>query len=293
MILWGDTPEGSSASLYLPELDAAKILSLADTLYGRHRLTLQDAHTIRCPAVGVTFVPIPVGTARNAGLLTVDLPPGIRKGEIYDIAVRQVTEAQVTPPQVIFRAAQRRQDAAQQQLAWRQVTGAFQITIVISSKEKLLYPEERLLAWLRWIFQTLPQTSRWYPVWLRYLEHIGGRVSGFGGDPGKILPSPTGTVPRPPHHPPPHQPPHEEERRLEFTGKVVGLRHDRFGDFEAFLLLTESGKELLFKSHEHAIERLARGAWAERTVITVLAERHHPHVPCAIVVRRAPEPFQH
>ncbi len=293
MILWGDTPEGSSASLYLPELDAAKIVGLADALYGRHQLTLQDAHTIRCPAAGVTFVPIPLGTARTAGLLTVELPPGIRKGEIYEIVVRQVTEAQLAPPPVIQRAPRPRRKEVAQQLAWRQVAGAFQITIVISTKEQLLYPEERLLAWLRWIFQTLPQTSRWYPVWQRYLELIGGRVSGFGGDPGKILPSSTGTVPHPTHHPQPHKAPFEEERRRQSTGKVVGLIHDRFGDFEGFLLLTERGEELPFRSHEHAIERLARGAWTERTVVTVFAEHHHPQAPCAIIVRRAPEPFQH
>ena len=72
MILWGDTPDASSASFYLPALSAAGIVRLADDLYGRHRLRVEDAHTIRCPAEGVTFLPIPSGTARTAGLLTVD-----------------------------------------------------------------------------------------------------------------------------------------------------------------------------------------------------------------------------
>jgi hypothetical protein len=125
-------------------------------------------------------------------------------------------------------------------------------------------------------------------VWQRYLEQISGRVSGFGGDPGTILPSPTGTVPG--HHLPPHK---EHDHRLGFTGKVAGLVHDRFGDFEGFCLLTEHGREERFRSHEHAIERLATRAWAERQVITVFALNQDPQVPVTIVVRRAPEPFQH
>jgi hypothetical protein len=72
-----------------------------------------------------------------------------------------------------------------------------------------------------------------------------------------------------------------------------GLVHDRFGDFERFLLLTEQGREESFRSREHAIERLVTRAWAERQVITVFALSQHPHVPVTIVVRRAPEPFQH
>ena len=295
MILWGDTPAGSAATLYLPTVSAVEVIRLAGQMYGRHRLTLQDAHTLRCPTSGATFVPIPVGTARNAGLLTVELPAGIRKGERYRVAVRQLTEVVFTPPPpppVLTRDASASRDEAAQQYRWRQASGAFQFNIVISTKEHLLYREERLLAWLRWIFKSLPHASRWHPVWLRYLALIEGRVSGFGGDPGKIPPSPTGTVPKPsgePGMPPPHPAPH----RLEFTGKVVGLIHDRFGDFEGFLLLTEQGREHRFESHEHAIERLARGAWTERAVITVFAEQHHPHIVAAIVVRRAPEPFQH
>ena len=125
-------------------------------------------------------------------------------------------------------------------MVWRRVEGAFLVTLVIKNREELLEPEERLLAWLRWIVQTLPQGSRWHPVWQRYLELIAGRVSGFGGDPGKIVPSSTGTVPH--HGKPPYAGPTEEHRR-EFTGKVIGLIHDRFGDFDGFLLLTEHGDE--------------------------------------------------
>jgi hypothetical protein len=288
MVLWGNTPAGSSASFYFPSLGAAQIVQLADELYGRHRLSVEDAHTIQCPAGGATFLPIPPVTARTSGLLTVDLPPGIKKGDSYTIGVRQLTRGFLEP--IIIertgRSLRPRAAKAPEVLEWRRASGAFQVSIVISTREQLLEPEERLLAWLRFLAGSLPTTSRWYLVWQRYLGQIAGRVSGFGGDPGKILPSPTGTVP---HH---HFPP-PKDHRLEFTGKVVGLVHDRFGDFEGFLLLTEDGKEESFQSREHAIDRLVTRAWAERQVITVHALSQHPHVPVTIVLRRAPEPFQH
>ena len=49
------------------------------------------------------------------------------------------------------------------------------------------------------------------------------------------------------------------------TGVLV---HDRFGDFEGFYLLTGHGQEERLHSREHAIERLASRAWAERQVST-------------------------
>jgi hypothetical protein len=296
MILWGNTPAGSAASLYLPAVNSADILNLAGQLYASHHLSADDAHTIRCPAAGVTFIPLPVGTAANAGLLTVELPPGIKKGEAYTIQVRQITEAELEPQPIITRGPKLGQ-RDKFTIDWRRTTGQFQFNLVISTREQLLYREERLLAWLKWISQSIPTSSRWRPVWDRYLVLIGGRVDGFGGDPNTIEPSPTGTVPHlkppKPHHHPPHEPPCPKEERISHTGKVVGVIHDRFGDFEGFALLDECGMEHCYHAREHATERLVRAAWAERAVITVFSPRHCPKEPAAIVIRRAPEPFQH
>src|SRR5205085_11580038 len=97
MVLWGNTPSGSSASFYLPTLSAAEIVQLADELYGRHRLHAEDAHTVGCPAEGATFLPLPPLTARTAGLLTVGLPEGVKEDDHYTIDVRQVSQATIAP----------------------------------------------------------------------------------------------------------------------------------------------------------------------------------------------------
>jgi hypothetical protein len=290
MILWGNTPTGSTAQLFLPAVNAADILNLANSMYPSHQITVLDQHTIQCPADGSTFIPIPAGTARNAGLLTVDLPTGITKGDVYEILVRQLTDDTYTPPPPIKRQANLPPGA----YSWRIVLGAFKFAIVIKTKEQILYPEERLLAWLRWIQLTIPPNNRWYPVFQRYIDQVAGRVQGSGGDPNSILPSATGDVP---HHPipkPPHHKPCDHDKnRLEFTGKVIGLCHDRFGDFEGFLLLTECGEERTFRAREHQVAKMIAKAWEERAVISVFVERSDPYWPATILVRRAPEPFQH
>ena len=163
-----------------------------------HQVTQVDAHTISCPVGGATIIPIPQGTARNAGLLSVELPPGVRRGERFDIVVRQVTVAQATSrpsPPPIGIAAEASVERPPMTFAWKKAIGAFQIAIVISTKEKLLLSEERLLSWLLWIQKSIHVNNRWYPVLKRYIALIEGRVRGFGGDPGKILPSPIGDVP--------------------------------------------------------------------------------------------------
>ena len=292
MVLWGNAPNGSQAQFYLPALDAKEIVSLAGAIHGSTRLKVVDPHTLQVPVGGVTFIPIPRGTARNAGLLTVDLPDGIKHGDIYEISVRQITEDTAHTGGIILlekqsttHAKARAQKFAQnpdRSFSWLRQLGAFQVTIPISTKQHLLFREERLYAWLLYIFNSIPQKNRWHPVVKRYLDQIAGRVHGFGGDPGSIEPSPTGDVPR-------KQPTHE---RHHLTGKIVGVIYDRFGDFEGFHLLTEDGHEHSFHAQEHAIEAIVRQAWLERMVVTVYIELKHSKTPVSIVLVRAPKPYR-
>jgi hypothetical protein len=286
LIFWGSTPAGSTASFYLPAVHAADVIALANQMYPAHRLTLLDANTIGCPVGDATLIPIPKGVGAYAGLLAVELPPGIRRGDSYDIVVRQITKATATPytPPTIQIATAAAAGVAEP-FSWRKTSGTFQVTITISTKEELLYPEERLLAWLKWKVSVYPKTLRFYPVLQRYLGLIIGRVGGFGGKPGQIPPSQSGNVPG--HFPPPHRPPHPGlEPVIEFTGKVVSLIYDRFGDFAGFRLLTEHGHEHEFRGREEAVEALVKSAWIERSVISVHVEGHRREWPTSIVLRR-------
>jgi hypothetical protein len=197
MIDWGNTPVGSVARIYLPTVSVDEILEFAAKQYSAAKLTRIDDHTVECEVHRITYIPIPPGPSLNhTGLLTIDLPPGVRKGQMFHIIVRQITHAgRAIPvpqePQIDVRSSVSSL-AATQNFNWRQVLGTFQISIPVQSKEVMLEPEERLLSVLRWILQSIPLHDRWYLVFSQYVEEIADRVRGLGGDPDQIQPSPNG-----------------------------------------------------------------------------------------------------
>ena len=293
MIDWGNTPAGSVARIYLPAVSADDILELAAKQYSRTNFRRADENTIECDVAGITYMPIPPAPdLEHAGILTVDLPAGVRAGDSYAIVVRQLTRGPRVPPitegPVIDVAAADALTAAadlanvvDKRPESRRVLGTFQISIPVQAMASLLEPEERLLAVLRWILQSIPDRDRWQKAFQRYVDEIANRVRGLGGDPTQIQPSPTGEL----------LPTPRAVEQLSWSGKITELRYDRFGDFQGFILDTEQG-DRLFSSREHQIEDLAERAWTQRISITVLAARHEPQRPLSIIFRHAPRPFQ-
>jgi hypothetical protein len=290
MIAWGDIPQGSLASIFLPAVTSADIIALANSMYGAHRLSATDAHTVQFPSGDVTLIPVPKGQGPYAGLLSVTLPSTVRRGNSYTVAVRQLTEvsAALPPPpppiQIAVETRAREVSAPPKSFSWRQVLGAFQYTITVKPGGELLFPQERLLAWLKWRIGVTPPSSRWLPVLQRYLNLTEGLVLTYGGDPSKIPPSQTGNVPG--KGPPPPVPLPQPIREREITGKVTAIDYDRFGDFCGFTILSEHGREQHFHAREPETEDVVYRAWVERSVISVFAEDHDRHRPARLVLRR-------
>jgi hypothetical protein len=285
MITWGNMPKGSIASIYLPAVASADIIALANSMYRNHLLSATDAHTIQAPSGNVTLVPVPQGSGPYAGLLSVGLPTAGRRGS-YAIAVRQLTQvsASLLPPPPPIQIAERRTPEVSvppKPFSWRQVLGAFQYTITVRPASEMLYPQERLLAWLKWRVGVTPSASRWRPVLQRYLNLTEGLVLTLGGDPSQIPPSQTGAVPG--KRPSPPVPPLGQH---EITGKVAAIDYDRFGDFCGFTILSEHARERHFQAREPQIEDIVYRAWMDRSVITVFAEEHDRHRPARLVLRR-------
>ena len=59
MIEWGNTPAGSVASIYWPQLNADHVLQLANRFYTFNKLGKTDAHTIQVTTGSITDIPIP------------------------------------------------------------------------------------------------------------------------------------------------------------------------------------------------------------------------------------------
>jgi hypothetical protein len=294
MIDWRGLPSGSRAQVYFPAMSVDDILALANSLYASHHLERVDSHTVGCTAETVSYIPV-VGAAGTglAGLLSVDLPLGVTKGDLFDVLVRELrpTELQLRRDTVVAKASAAEASTRLTEVKnglnaeWQRVGGGFQVTVPVSTKTELLSLEERSLSILRWIGEDVPATSRWRPIFDRYLGHLAARVSGFGGDPDRVHPSPDGVWWRR------HRGDVMEGRHCS-TGKVVGVIYDRFGDFAGFLLETDGGRERRYLAREHEIADLVVAAWRDRAVITVCAHSDDLTLPVEITLRTAPRPAQ-
>ena len=278
-------------------MSSAEVIKLASWMYGVHPLAAADAHTIEVKTIkGVTYVPIPQGTGPGfAGLFTVDLPKTVKTGQEFDIVIRRIGKRArripppPPPPQPTPQVARTRWRAAGshidmpepgapartaepaesapvntvvvETLAYEQyIVGSFQIKIPVSTREAMLPAEETTLAILKARLEAMPKTERWYPVLLRYIEQIAGRVDGLGGNATAIPPSLGGY--RPPRKP-------CEENLEEFTGKVCEVVFNCFGDFVGFVM-DDCCEHRAFESRAREIGDLALRALKERLNLTVV-----------------------
>lgn len=300
MIQWVGVPHGSTASIYLPDVSSARVLEWASRLYLTHRLTATDAHTIQMPIGGVSWIPVPQGSAVNyAGLLSIELPVGIKKGQQFKAVVRQITSAGGFRGRGNTNLNAMKSASAGYVQPWRTVLGQFSLTIPVSTKAEILPGEEKLLSIMKWIGKDIHPNNRWYPVFKRYLEQLDGRVTFMGGDPGKVIPTGTGNWQHPEHggagtghggdHDHDHDDDHDHEHHghehhehHEYVGKVNGLIYDYFGDFEGFVLEGYDGTKHRFFSRETRVEARVRIACDERAVTKVVSD--HERSVVAIVI---------
>jgi len=289
MIAWGNTPIGSIASIYWPQVDASSVLQLASELYGSNFLSASDPHTLRCRVTGpVTYIPIPSGTGSNfAGLFTVDLPTTVVTGQEFSITVRRIAtrRAPITPvPQGQALAVPAAAFSKRPISNWRYVVGTFAVRIPVSTKEVILWPELNALAILKWRLENMSLSNRWYPVLHRLVEITAGRVQGFGVNPNQIPPSWNGYAPPATGREPGGG--HHDKHHYEVAGKVVGIVYNRFGDFVGFRLITEHGHERSFRGREREMEALVYRAWEEEILVTLRLEEPDSDWPSTIIYRR-------
>jgi hypothetical protein len=96
MIDWGQTPSGSRATIFWPQVLAQDVLDLADQIYGTHLISVVDLNTIQVTTTnGATYIPIPQAGSKRlvnfAGLFTVTLPTTICNGQEFHILVRRIS----------------------------------------------------------------------------------------------------------------------------------------------------------------------------------------------------------
>ncbi len=253
VIDWGNLPRESHVVFYMPQVDADEVLRFAAMRQGPANLSKAGPHSIRCKVTDVGFLPIPkTANAAIAGLLTVQLPPNLVHGQKFSFVLRQVDGRKL------------------------RVLGITQFDIHIKTAAAILPRLERNLSVLKHIALAIPQDSRWYPVFERYLAELGDRVRALGGNPDDIAASPDGNGKAKPCPDPCPDPGIS-------TGKIRDLLYDCFGDFEGFVLESCDGRAI-FKSCERALEEVVRRACRERSTVTVRPNPKDRTKPLKIIV---------
>ena len=166
LIEWGELPDGTTATLFLPDLEAEHILTTAKLRGVLPKFSIIDSHTLSLEVKGTTFLQLPTAQKqRQAGLLTITLPESVRVGQLYRVVVRQISHVA------------------------RRVVGSFQLNIPVSLGSEIAIEESRWFAVLQHIASSLKESDRWYPVMLRYLDALRKRLKGFGVNPADIRPT--------------------------------------------------------------------------------------------------------
>ena len=166
MFVWGNLPKDSLVDIFLPAVQADAILGLLSARPGPGVFEKVDAHTVRCRIGDVAYLPVPQGMVNHAGLLSIELPAGVKHGQRFVVRAHQISG--IT----------------------RQIIGAFELQLVVKHQHLLLGDERRRLSLLRWLYEQKLPGDRWRPVLERLLGVVAGRVDAFGGDASAVLPSP-------------------------------------------------------------------------------------------------------
>ena len=281
MIDWGHVPKGSTASIYWPAVAAADVIALARTWGGAVGLSSSDAHTLTLKVEGgVSYLPVPTGAGQNfAGLFTLELPPGIKTGQSFEVVVRRIAtrfgkppppppppppKLQSPPSRKLEKkkapAAPVSEAVIQRQIQWRYVVGTFVVRIPVSTGEKMLVPEAMTLAIMKWRLAHLSPGNRWAPVLERYIKYCSARLDGIGGDSSQVPPSLTWTPPLPGEGGKGHE--------RELCGKVAEVLFDCHGEFEGFVL-DECCERHLVESRERGVADLILRACRENLTVCV------------------------
>ena len=189
MIDWGNAPVGSTCTVYWPAVQATDVIGLAKRLYPTHQFSpvAEDQFAFTMPVTnGFTFVPIPFGTGPNfAGLVTLQLPLGIVRGQVFSITARRIVtrayqprEASL-PPRVprIERAAASPQLSSDslvkvnngkavaplhvsEMINWRYTAGIFVIRIPVTNATPMLPIGRNIQAIIAWRLNGMATSDR-------------------------------------------------------------------------------------------------------------------------------------
>jgi len=141
MIRWNDIPKGSSAKIYLPNINCENVVNLRNLRHAPNDVKIIDSHTLLVTTEDVSYLPIPsVNRNTIAGAITIELPEGIKKGQNWKVDVIHIRGGK------------------------QQVVGGFQIDIQVKVAKEIYAFETRLLKHVFDQLSLMSPNNKWHPV---------------------------------------------------------------------------------------------------------------------------------
>ena len=238
IIDWGNLPRESHVTFYIPQINVDEVLRFAAQRQSPGNLLKAGQQSIQCKVADVGYIPIPGPFETNiAGLMSIELPPSVTKGQKFTVVLRQVEGRS------------------------NRIIGTFQFDIYVKTAPEILPQFRRNLSLIKHIALSIPLENRWHPIFQRYISELGDRVRALGDNPDEIQPTPTGSGRLDKESNP-------DAKQKKYTGKICQITYDCFGEFEGFVLDTCT-HEYFFKCKERAMEAIIRRASCERIKVTI------------------------
>jgi hypothetical protein len=158
VFFWNNLPKESVVEIYLPGVPATEIFNYRNLRHAPGTVQLVNENTLRLLVGEITYLPIPPFYGDNiAGLITVELPKDIRKGQRFKVDVLQM-----------------RTDEAR-------TLGGFQLNIQVEKAFEIVEQERTWLELFHRRLSLTPKTDRWYPVLQKQVGFTRERAKGLVG----------------------------------------------------------------------------------------------------------------
>jgi len=156
VFFWNNLPKDSVVEVYIPGAPVTEIFNFRNLRHAPGTVRIVNENTLRLVVDQITYLPIPPFYGDNlAGLITVQLPQGIKKGQRFKV------------------------DVVQMRLDETRVLGGFQLNIQVEKALELVEHERRTLELFNQRLSLTSEKSRWLPVLQKQLEFTRSKAKGL------------------------------------------------------------------------------------------------------------------
>ena len=156
VFFWNNLPKNSVVDIYIPDVPATEIFNYRNLRHAPGTVQLVNERTLRLLIEEITYLPVSPFYGDNlAGLITVQLPEGIKKGQRFKVDVLQM-----------------RADEAR-------TLGCFQLNIQVEKAFEIVHQERNWLELFHRRLSIMSENNRWFPVLQKQVEFTRTKARGL------------------------------------------------------------------------------------------------------------------